>query len=478
MTGTNLISVSLFNKLTEKTNDLKISDCTFEVIKLDSNEKLDWVCVKSISSDQRRGRINWDSRNIDKGTYKFWIQVKYKDITSKIDHIFELNLSSPDTTKIRISFPADNHYAVKAGQGYEIPNKISFNVQSLQPTNLTWTIEEIIGPNSLNHTKIQCDWISIDNEGKITILESSSKNQKQANNNYRFRVSATNGTDMSTASNPIYLQVSVDWKMNYVPKCYLTYSGTTITGFNSWYLENASSFIFDTLCIPSGVTAIANNAFDGISKMPAEITSLEFYDDSLNDDTSISIGDLSFANNSFLNTVRIPRTVTSIGNQAFARTDLKDINLDTANPNFHYSSNLVNGEEKNECRAIYRTNEDFGTGSIVGNLICGCPCIPLHISAVEEKAFAECFEITGVILLNTFYSVGDYAFYNCENLSYICWRDVTSTDNLKVSSHTFAKISPNGLMVAGNKYCTCDDIYYYLVLNSSFPPSHWDYQNE
>ena len=68
MTGTNLISVSLFNKLTEKTNDLKISDCTFEVIKLDSNEKLDWVCVKSISSDQRRGRINWDSRNIDKGT--------------------------------------------------------------------------------------------------------------------------------------------------------------------------------------------------------------------------------------------------------------------------------------------------------------------------------------------------------------------------------------------------------------------------
>lgn len=41
MTGTNLISVSLFNKLTEKTNDLKISDCTFEVIKLDSNEKLD-----------------------------------------------------------------------------------------------------------------------------------------------------------------------------------------------------------------------------------------------------------------------------------------------------------------------------------------------------------------------------------------------------------------------------------------------------
>ncbi len=362
-------------------------------------------------------------------------------------------------------------------EGTTLPDKISFNSKSLQPVNIQWKIEEIIGPNALNHEQIFCNWISIDEYGQIAISPPPENNQKIANNNYVFRIYATNGSDLTSTSNYIYLQVSVDWKINYVSKCYLDYSSSTLNGFNQWYIDNASIFLFDTLCIPTDVSAIADFAFNGPLRMPVGINSLLFLDDDTNDTREITIGQSAFAHNFYLNNVHIPKYIKEIGEHAFAQTSLQNIDFDNTNPYFSYSTELVNDYEKNECKAIYLKNQDFSSGSLVGNLICGCPCINLAQKGIGKQYFMDCYGLTGLILLNTTYKIENHAFFRCINLSKITWRDVGSTDGLNIDKYSFLGIASPGLLIAGNKYCSCDQIYSKLIDFSSFP-SNWQTQNE
>lgn len=470
LTGTNLISVCLYDKLTDETAKIDINDVKFDVIDLNSKTKLDWIWVKPISVDSSKARIYWDSTNINEGTYEFYIEAKYQNFEAKIDNNFQLNLASPDSSKIRISFNSDNNYNTTVAGGSTLTDKISLNSKSLKSPDIKWNIEEIIGPNALNaNEQIFSDWISIDKSGQITIQPSSAKKQKIANNNYCFRISAWDGSDLTSTSNYIYLQVSVDWKNNFVSKCYLDYSSTTLNGFKQWYLDNVSLFSYNTLCIPTDVTAIADSAFNGPLKMPDNINSLFFFDDGTNETREITIDKLAFAHNPYLNNVQIPKYVKEIGDRAFAQTNLKKIDLDNTNPYFSYSSKLVSAVEKNNCHAIYHRGEDFGTGSIVGNLICGCPCVDLAKSAVGKQYFIECYGITGVILLNTLNQIENYAFYRCVNLSKIIWRNISSIDDIKINQYSFIKIPSKGLLIAGNRYCPCNEIFSKLVEFASFP---------
>ncbi len=104
LNGTNLISVNLFNKLTQETSEVDINDVKFTVINLNLKKIIKWISIKPISIDSSKARIYWNSKNVNEGTYRFCIKAEYRGLKTIIDSNFQLNLAAPDSTKIRLSF--------------------------------------------------------------------------------------------------------------------------------------------------------------------------------------------------------------------------------------------------------------------------------------------------------------------------------------------------------------------------------------
>ena len=181
--------------------------------------------------------------------------------------------------------------------------------------------------------------------------------------------------------------------------------------------------------IPNSVTSIGNYAFyncDSLTsiEIPNSVTSIgtyAFYDcDKLTNieipNSVTSIGEKTFYSCNNLTSVIIPNSITTIGERAFL--DCKNIEtIVVSDENTIYDS-------RNNCNAIIETSTN--------KLILGCKntIIPNSVTSIGDYAFYDCDDLTSIEIPNSVTSIGSYAFYNCDKITSIeIPNSVTSINN-------------------------------------------------
>lgn len=113
----------------------------------------------------------------------------------------------------------------------------------------------------------------------------------------------------------------------------------------------------------------------------------------------VSIGANAFYGCWGLDTITIPASVTSIGEQAFAHTALNSIYVDEGNQYYHGDGSCL-------------------IETATGILIVGSQnlSIPNDVTSIAAYAFYNCDQITEIVIPSSVVSIGDYAFYACDGL--------------------------------------------------------------
>lgn len=183
-----------------------------------------------------------------------------------------------------------------------------------------------------------------------------------------------------------------------------------------------------SIVIPDSVTEIGEGAF---SYCPADSTGgLETV--TIGNGVKI-IGKEAFAGNSFLKSIHIPASVTSIGGGdwitgAFSGCGLTEITVDEGNTVY---------DSRNGCNAIIETATNTlivgSSGTVIPNnvTVIGAYAfesasseltsitIPASVTEIGEGAFSGCYKLATVTLNEGLLSIGKKAFYSIDDLSTI-----------------------------------------------------------
>ncbi len=212
----------------------------------------------------------------------------------------------------------------------------------------------------------------------------------------------------------------------------------------------SSCYGLTSIDIPNSITSISEFAFDGCG-----LTSLTI------PNSVTSIGEFAFASCYYLTSINIPKSVTSIGNRAFAGcfglTEIYSwgVTLPTIDsytfdecygatlyvPEFamgnyqeaEYWKDFTNIDAiRFKTDDIYYRVLDESTASVIANnnegaLYCGDVVIPDSVSfkgiypfavtAIDNNAFNDCYELTSIVIPNTVESIGEQAFQGCTGLT-------------------------------------------------------------
>ena len=160
--------------------------------------------------------------------------------------------------------------------------------------------------------------------------------------------------------------------------------------------------------IPASVTSIGDSAFYGCTSLttieiPASVT---------------SIGKAAFAECTSLTTIEIPESVTSIGKAAFEKcTSLTTIKIPESVTSigdyaFQYCTNLTNIEIPESVTSI--GNHAFYECTSLTTIK-----IPESVTSIDNATFLGCTNLTNIEIPESVTSIGDGAFEDCTNLTNI-----------------------------------------------------------
>jgi len=189
------------------------------------------------------------------------------------------------------------------------------------------------------------------------------------------------------------------------------------------------------ITLREGTETIGGSAFSGCTGLsgitiPKSVTTIE---------------SSAFNGCTALSSITIPQSVTSIGNNAFLGCDLSSIVVESGNTVY---------DSRDNCNAIIKTasNEVF--------LGCKNTVIPEGVTSIGNYAFYNCSNLTSITIPEGVTSIGDYAFSSCNSLTDITIQEgVTSIGNnafYKCSNLTSITI-PKSVTTIGNKaFWGCD----------------------
>ncbi len=144
--------------------------------------------------------------------------------------------------------------------------------------------------------------------------------------------------------------------------------------------------ILEKIIVEDGITKIGNYAFSEENK-------------------KISINNIRAIKNRNPVSIQIPKSVISIGNNAFdSISGLTSIYVDDNNANYASLNGVLYTKGYKEL-LLYPSYKEDDTYTVHSNTI-----------SIKEKAFAECRNLTQINLSNNVTNIGSGAFTNCENL--------------------------------------------------------------
>ena len=188
---------------------------------------------------------------------------------------------------------------------------------------------------------------------------------------------------------------------------------TSIDNYAFYYCNNLTS-----IALPSSVTSIGYYAFYNCSsltsiELPSSVTSIGYYAfsycyslTSIELPSSLtSIGDRAWDYCNSLTSIELPSSVNYLGTNPFAGCyNMEQITVDSDNPYF---------DSRENCNAIINTSTNA--------LVTGCKntVIPSSVTSIGNYAFYNCYNLTSIELPDSITSIGNNAFSNCYNLTSI-----------------------------------------------------------
>jgi len=164
-----------------------------------------------------------------------------------------------------------------------------------------------------------------------------------------------------------------------------------------------------------------------------------------------SIGAYAFSSCSNISSVNIPNTVTSIGENAFERTAIAEINIPQSVKSmgafaFNCCTNLTNVEIPSSVTTI-------GNGTFDSCTNLTSVEIPSSVTTIGHGAFYGCTNLTNVEIPDSVTVIGDEVFENCENLTSVsvpCTLDMSYNESIE----ELIEYRHSGSITAGKDFCT------------------------
>ncbi len=185
-------------------------------------------------------------------------------------------------------------------------------------------------------------------------------------------------------------------------------------------------------------------------------------------DTVTRIGGIAFTDCTKLQSVNIPNSVTEIGNSAFSGcTGLTSIKIPD-------SVIIIHNNAFNKCVNLESVSIGRSVSTIYGYAFANCSNlrtvdIPDSLGFISAGLFKECSSLTSIELPDSIHSIDESAFYNCTNL-----KDIYLSDSLtRIEKNAFYNCSGiNGITlpesvknIGETAFCDCSSLRSITILN-------------
>ena len=221
-------------------------------------------------------------------------------------------------------------------------------------------------------------------------------------------------------------------------------SSVTTIGNQAFERANLTS-----VTIPNSVTTIGYSAFRGCSRL----TSVTI------PNSVTTIGEGAFYLCGSLTSVTIPNSVTTIGRHAFcACSNLKE---------FKGGSAFINGR----CLIINGKLVAFAPAGITKYTI------PDSVTTIGDDAFYGCDNLTSVTIPNSVKTIGDRAFWGCDNLTSVTIPNSVTTIGLEAfcecKSLTSVTIPNSVTTIGGSAFSHCESLTSVTIPDSVTKIGEW-----